>query len=213
MADKGIIFSAPMVRALRAGTKKQTRRILKPQPHPDFLKRGVCGVVPQWPLQNGIRWFMADNCSVLIHPGFAPGDRLYVREHWKSTPAYDDLSPSEMGGEEPLRYLADDATFNWAEADGHRVGKHRQGMHMPRWASRLWLAVAEVRVQRLQDISAADVVAEGIDETATAHFGNPIKAYAALWNSLHGSENDQSWEANPWIVAVSFTVNKGNIDG
>ena len=88
---------------------------------------------------------------------------------------------------------------------------------MPRWASRLTLTVTDVRVQRLQDISEADAVAEGCDAVLAltikrpngAHPGNPRECYCDLWNSLHGHG---AWDANPWVVAVTFTVQRGNID-
>ncbi len=222
MADKGIIFSAPMVRALLAGRKTQTRRLLSSAPSGPGWN---CD--PDRRAQSGYR-FVANGGtpSLPCTPPYAPGDRLYLREHWKTTPAYDDLAPSDMGGDEPLLYLADSATFNWAEADGPHAGKHRQGMHMPRWASRLWLAVTEVRVQRLQDISETDANAEGIyfDKLGftAGHIGiggcnqewsaTPEIAYANLWRKLH-TQPGTTWADNPWIVAVTFAVHKGNIDG
>lgn len=198
MPDRGITFSAPMVRALLEGRKTQTRRLITKKPALDALTI----FKPSFLMLPG-------NADLLPH---APGDRLYVREHWKTTPAYDDLAPSGMGGDEPLLYLADGATFNWGEADGVLAGRHRQAMHMPRWASRLWLRVTDVRVQRLQEISVADCIAEGIDAAAIKHFGGTVKAYGALWDSIHGGESDNSWAADPWIYAVTFDVKIGNID-
>ncbi|ALC12529.1 hypothetical protein [Sphingopyxis sp. 113P3] len=233
MTDRPILFSAPMVRALLEGRKTQTRRILNPQPfangfhysaelgdilcHNDYLPpsallrrvgKGKNSYVAS-DLEGG-----AEGMS-----GYYVGDRLYVREEWFTTPAYDDLAPSEMGGDEPLRYKADDATFNWTEADGSRVGRRRAGMHMPRWASRLTLTVTDVRVARLQDCSEADALAEGIGQFGR-FFGLPdadwdegelsaVAAYHRLWNSINGPG---SWEANPWVVAVTFAVENRNID-
>src|SRR6266700_6902801 len=82
---KPILFSGEMVRAILEGRKTQTRRTTKPQPHPDFLARGLVGgiPVPQWPQQNGVRWFMADGLSELTEcPYGKPGDTLWVRETW-----------------------------------------------------------------------------------------------------------------------------------
>jgi len=72
-------------------------------------------------------------------------------------------------------------------------------------------------VQRLQDISEADAVAEGCDAVLAltrkrpngAHPGNPRECYCDLWNSLHGPG---AWDANPWVAALTFTVQRGNID-
>ena len=134
----------------------------------------------------------------------------------------------DLDGRDGIRYTADDtwipiantmeAGHAWSDLFYYRgrgkgsIGNMVPPIHMPRWASRITLTVTDVRVQRLQEISEADAIAEGIDATATKHFGNPVKAYAALWNSLHGAENEHSWEANPWIVAVTFDVREGNID-
>jgi len=103
----------------------------------------------------------------------------------------------------------------------------RSPIFCPRWASRLTLTVTEVRVQRLQEISEADVLAEGCpldpfyhDTTAdgsnphmvkidTAKWISPRGWYHRLWDSLHGPD---AWDANPWVVAVSFTVDRRNID-
>src|SRR3546814_19256196 len=94
-----------------------------------------------------------------------------------------------------------------------------------RSASRLTLTVTDVRVQRLQDISDEDAVAEGLikipstvhmsrwgadDGKPETHRYKPGNAYAVLWNSING---EGSWAANPWVVAVSFSVERRNIDG
>lgn len=77
--EKPILFKDDMIRAILEGRKTQTRRIMKPQPHPDFLERGVCAVVPQWPDQDGVRWYMADGLSEIQPSPFGkPGDRLIV---------------------------------------------------------------------------------------------------------------------------------------
>lgn len=233
MGDKPIIFSAPMVRALLDGRKTQTRRVLKPQPEylessgrwkwslPPKTRRNVAG----GSVVTGSRefWEYAPNGSF----PYAVGDRLYVREQcaiWGRGP---EREPVEF----PVVYAADDA--EWADikhdARNSKTGdewKIRPSIHMPRWASRLTLTVTDVRVQRLQDITNEDCIAEGVpihpnanaprsgptaDDFARnhgliSHYGH---AFRTLWNSLHGPD---AWDANPWVVAVSFTVQRGNID-
>jgi hypothetical protein len=192
MGDLPIIFSAPMVRALLAGTKTQTRRVVKPQPawgKPE-LYQAVSDEDPYWAV------FDADHIETRLRIPYAPGDRLYVRE----------ACHLPKPGVAHLMYRADhpDAVcIRW-----------RPSIHMPRWASRITLTVTEVRVQRLQEISEADAVAEGVD--AVTMDDVPRQAamsrrsdFSALWNRLHGPD---AWGQNPWVVAVSFPVRQGNID-
>lgn len=197
MADRPIIFSAPMVRALLDGRKTQTRRVIK-------HKSIEVGIAPRVEVDHPT-WIQ------FLHPQggpltcvkwpYAPGDRLYVRE----AHAYD--GPI-------VRYYATD--------DVHELRRKRPSIHMPRWASRLTLTVTEVRVQRLQDITGRDMIAEGVrcqgchdvgtgDYSACRDGGcfEQRGDFIHLWNSLHGPE---AWDANPWVVALTFTVQHGNID-
>jgi hypothetical protein len=226
MADRGITFSAPMVRALLDGRKTQTRRLLSPQPvwEPEL----VYGVTfaAGWSVDKlGLgRWRDSDEFRQNLLPlvRHRPGDRLYVREHWKAHIAYDDLAPSEMGCKEAILYLAENSLPE------RFAGRHRQARHMPRWASRLTLLVTDVRVQRVQDISEEDAIAEGIEargmgvlwgwidylETnpyVTRHYSDPRQSYASLWDSLH-TDAGTRWEDNPFIFAASFDVRRENID-
>jgi hypothetical protein len=80
---------------------------------------------------------------------------------------------------------------------------------MPRWASRITLKVTDVKVERLQDISEADAIAEGVEcfdqgcsvEGLRGLYDYPESAFAALWESING---EASWDANPWVVAYTF---------
>lgn len=148
----------------------------------------------------------------------------------------------ELDGADGVRYLADDdwkiiensfeASERWIDLfryrggrDG-RVGRTVAPNHMPRWASRITLLVTDVRVQRLQDISEEDAIAEGcrpfFDETdpeivhgpnGTPHEMIPLKGptdhFRNLWNNINGPG---SWEANPWVAAYTFTPVFQNID-
>jgi hypothetical protein len=93
-------------------------------------------------------------------------------------------------------------------------GKHRQAMHMPHWASRLTLTVTDVRVERLQDISEEDAKAEGVSDEFTDYelYGQsqPYRfGYSSLWNLING---EGAWQANQFVAAYSFSVEKQNID-
>lgn len=235
MADRPILFSAPMIRALLAGTKTQTRRLLPTahprHPHHNQIRMDVLIYDPQLPeawYWDGVHERVG--ASYLIP--YAPGDRLWVREAHYLTDDGDNeyaLFPADEEAE-IAEHLAHVALLERDYPPASVWEKHkrlRPSIHLPRWASRLTLTVTEVRVQRLQDISEADARAEGIEQANSGRFFDPSMskgaaahlggmhhrardAYAALWDSLHGPG---SWEANPWVVAVSFDVRKGNIDG
>lgn len=232
MSDKPILFSGPMVRALLAGTKTQTRRVLTVRnvrfgqnPHTgndwyDELDRdgNIAGGGPMIPAH----W--VGRCR------HQPGDRLYVRETWCPDPN----GVEEDGGIDVV-FFADHARRHLTPADGWKLptaaysgsGKVTP-LHMPRWASRITLHVTEVRVQRLHDISEADARAEGVEHwpdgspitglpygvrltsNTTCAGETPQSAYQSLWQQINGLD---SWTANPWVAAYTFTVERRNIDG
>lgn len=210
MTDRGILFSAPMVRALLAGRKTETRRLLR---NPEYYgcPTGDCPHDRQAECDAAMAGLSAKEA------GYAPGDRLYVREHWSTHPAFDGIAPRDLKRGSMIYTRADDVWHNAGDWIGAPYGKHRQGIHMPRWASRLWLGVTQVRVQRLQDISAADAIAEGhpvlpeISSNQAVHDDAALDWYMDLWDSLHDQPGTR-WADNPWIVAVSSDVHHGNID-
>ncbi len=211
MADRQISFSPAMVRALLEGRKTQTRRILNPQPS---------GVKQAWLHAPGIWNVLPESgrCSVdWKAPGYAIGDRLYVREAWHTELRNDDIRPRDLRVSVPVYY---EAGGGGEEAIPECAGRFRQGMHMPRWASRITLIVTDVRVQRLLEISEADAVAEGIEHDsdgwrdyqmpATQCCPTARDSFRTLWDSLNAER--APWASNPWVVAVSFTVHQRNID-
>lgn len=230
MKERPILFSAPMVRAILAGTKTQTRRVVKPQPiqattavgtwhHPDDADgRGYrfwsFGPDPDHPGREYIQPDWAIPC-----PYGPPGDRLWVRENF--SPIYPQ-DPSYNGGN-PIEYDYQ-ATYKHGDRLGDLMGvkkKWKPSIHMPRWASRITLEVTDVRVERLQDISEADADAEcfGGDypgKVLPDLFPGPVgrwshlsmaQCYGRLWESINGPG---SWDANPWVWVVGFNKLKGN---
>jgi hypothetical protein len=211
-----------MVRALLGGRKTQTRRALNPQPYQLESRSGywnASGVV-------GGRIVITDRALLDLHRKPKPGDRLYVREHWRTTLAFDDLRPSQMkAADTRIRYEADGFVDNKLKSFDHfHEGRFRQGMHMPRWASRLTLIVTDVRVERLQNISEADASDEGVwhgntfnrfaDDLAAScqdgrWFPGATDWYRDLWDRINGPG---AWDANPWVAAYTFTVIPKNID-
>jgi hypothetical protein len=208
MADRPILFSAPMVCALLDGRKTMTRRILKPR-GADLWQHATTG---KWFERHGVH----GSTSSPVKAPCAPGDRLWVKEPYRLGDHLNDLSPSKCS-----------PSYVWYEADGKVLvhgretndpiqdspGRYRHARFMPRWASRLTLIVTDVRVQRLQDISEEDARAEGVfvPEAQYAQQGEraPVLAFAGLWESINGPG---AWKANPWVVALTFRVIKRNID-
>lgn len=200
MRERPILFSAPMVRAILAGTKTQTRRIYKNRKHPDF-GCDIAGCELSREKQHVI-----DRAC----PYGQPGDRLWVRETFN-------LMAVRVNGEEfnPENYRATrtlpDPVLGW-----------RPSIHMPRWASRILLEITAVRVERLNDISEADAMAEGIncyqfrpddgfplcdgythesDDGKCVLHESAVAAYIRLWEQINGPG---SWAANPWVWVVEF---------
>lgn len=194
--------------------KTQTRRVL-PQPEPGAWFDSID--------KDGRAMFVKGCAYGKQRLRYRVGDRLYVREAWRTTAAYDDLSPSEMGGEESIRYEADERWEDWTpKFSTTKLGRVRQGMHMPRWASRITLTVTEVRVQQLQEITGSDAVAEGIQRFGRFYAVegdqdwddaelDPRAAFRLIWDSLNEARG-YGWHANPWVAAYTFTPVLGNID-
>lgn len=202
MKYRPILFSGPMVRALLDGRKTQTRRVVKPQP------RRVDGGVPFGDAPASAH---AEPGSMMMRcPYGKRGDRLWVREAWAEsdmadgTPviAYRAGGCIAIGKNDPHGpdYLIRAYTFN---EDVHAEA-WRPSIHMPRSASRITLEVTGVRVERLQDISEADAIAEGIQELIDAgvdHDGTPRDTFRKLWESINGPG---SWESDTWVWVVEF---------
>lgn len=242
MADKPILFSGPMVRALLAGSKTQTRRVLKPKPSA-FAGNPVPPEGRSWVAKSRdepyfamhddqVHWCWWDEYNRQgpdwIKLRIAKGDRLYVREAWRCNGWATDVATVMYRASEDEGYTAMTEQYPVGGKKPMRVtGTWRPGIHMPRWASRLTLTVTDVRVERLQDCTEADALAEGMTQaTAEAIMGpDELALYAAthivcpeargrilyetIWDHINGAG---AWALNPWVAAYSFTVHRGNID-
>lgn len=196
--EKPIPFSEPMVIAVREDRKTMTRRVCIPQPSPRFLARGVVGLVPQWPTQDGVRWFMADGCSELVKSPWRPGDRLWVREMWAVHKRYDALPGRDLSPKVQVVYKA-----GGVNELGAALGRWRAARFMPRWASRIKLKVTGVHIERLQEISNADIRAEGFFE---GDAGGRRMRFCATWDKLNSKREGgiYAWDKSPWVWVVSF---------
>lgn len=190
MKERPILFSAPMVRAILDGTKTQTRRVVK-------------GLALDW-LDNAkfTPEYVASPDNYMCPYGL-PGDRLWVRE------AYCFQSYSE--GIALLTYHADSppVVYPAPMEDGRpeqKEGPH-PSIHMPRWSCRIVLEIVSVRVERLNEISEQDAIAEGVDghdsagALLTGWYEKPRKAFQRLWEQINGNG---SWEQNPWVWVIEF---------
>lgn len=201
MTERPILFSAAMVRALLAGTKTQTLRIVKPQPHSVALVASGNHLFDYRDDLGDYSRVVPMDKAVTLCPHGKPGERLWVRESFRLARGYDKMSPLSVG-----KLCAGGDVGCHFNADGDppgTAGKLRPGIHMPRWASRITLEITEVRVQRLQEISDADAWAEGItaSSVSTDEPGDAARLYRLLWESINGSG---SWAANPWVWCIGF---------
>lgn len=211
MKERPILFSGAMVRAYLAGRKGQTRRVVKgvdPEEFPyvwgsDEVERRWDVVFADYPGDQVITRINA-RC-----PYGVPGDRLWGREAWKPHSLYAHMKPSVMP-QAKVFYRADDG---YAPSNTPWV----PGIHMPRWASRVLLEITGLRVERLKDISEADAIDEGVFPAAVyggevkswlptedhreRFYDTAVEAYRALWEIINGPG---SWDANPWVWAVTF---------
>lgn len=202
MKERPILFSGAMVRALLDGSKTQTRRALRVQPLDILPMEGGraggqwVGLMTRDPEPHGVTF----TCRHGL-----PGDRLYVRETW-AQPAALDPGPTVFRADYPACVPA-----HYTNVPPADQISWKPSIHMPRALSRIMLEVVSVRVERLNDCSETDAIAEGLQRTSDGcawnvaddqhRAANPVDAYASLWEAINGAG---SWEANPWVWVVEF---------
>lgn len=205
--ERPILFSAAMVRAILDGPKTQTRRVMKPQPttfahaHPAVQSEVIRAHERKHRCPYG-----------------QPGDRLWVREAHAIVPrtAY----AHSDGVVQALRPDDNHDAAVYREGwERSAPGRWRPSIHMPRWASRITLEITDVRVQRLQEVSENDAMAEGVQLGAAPedYTGDDVldsdcgyftprscrEGFRSLWNTLN-AERGYGWDVNPWVWALTF---------
>lgn len=183
MKETGLMFKAPLVRALLDGRKTQTRRIAKPVRHPDLGNVYSPGALV---LEHEPQHVINRAC-----PYGQPGDRIYVRETFSQHPEWGQLA-----------FRADGEEFE--DADGWLwEPKWQPSSQMPKELARIWLEITGVRVEQLQNISTEDCISEGLNTTLRERDAevNLKQQFKELWESTGGD-----WDANPWVWVVDFKV-------
>ncbi|WP_296100277.1 hypothetical protein [uncultured Agrobacterium sp.] len=231
MNSRPILFSRSMVTALLAGRKTQTRRLLPQQP-PEGYDRHCWYDAPLYGFTPNevpsAEWFTVRVPAV-------KGDRFYVCEshyrygHWE--PKGDAKTPL---GKQKWHFVEDSADVVFETPLIFRKGMHNADPYKPAWHrrtgrfmfrkhSRMTLEVKDVRIERLQDISADDAIAEGLQKLRATgryvvdqgdqYFGlashNPRQVFEWLWDGINVKT---PWEKNPWIIAYTFVTVNANID-
>lgn len=197
MAIKPILFNTEMVRAILEGRKSCTRRLVK------FLS----GENPRWTgyIKDELMLYNGKNEPCIRKAPYQPGDILYVRETFIQAAAH------------TFWYKADDKS--WMSKDL----LWKPSIHMPKEAARIWLKVADVRVERLQEITEEQACMEGTDPWDEACYenngwhptlsdpdsgGNPnmIDGFHKLWDStIKKNDLDRyGWNTNPWVWVIEF---------
>lgn len=217
MRERPILFNGAMVRAILAGQKTQTRRTVKWKDVATGLNLRFTGLSAQrypkgWVLESDSRSSSEWRCQPTPCPFGQPGDRLWVREAHAIFPTH---GQHRADGE---RWGPWGGLPTTVSDDGKQIAYYREGfdrcdpgrwrpsIHMPRWACRLVLEITAVRVERLQAISEADAVAEGLSQSESGGWlpgpcDHPEWAFHQLWAQVYG---EPAWEANPWVWVIEF---------
>lgn len=210
MKERPIIFTTESVRAILDGPKTQTRRtyglkeINRNPDDWDFMRFNKGGVALFWhsseTASNNLE--DPDNIRLIKCPYGQAGDRLWVKETWATENQYNSLKPSQIPHSARIWYLADGSR-------PAQIGKTRSALFMCRWMNRILREITEVRVERVQDISDKDCIAEGCPHALIMLPAVPMQEwFKHLWNSLN-AKRGYGWDKNNWVWPISFKKIKG----
>lgn len=194
---KPILFSTPMVQAILKGRKTQTRRICTSSLESD------CDIHKSESIRechyNDTGWSERENgacrCQNTTKPKYKIGDILYVKETWQERPTG------------KIIYKAD---FTETDLSVGRLvfGNWKPSLFMPQAYARIFLKVTNVRVERLQDISEEDAIAEGCDGSKNikklGRGQSAVSEYKMLWNSINKKNPEKQWQSNPYVFVYEF---------
>jgi hypothetical protein len=212
MAERPILFSDEMIRAILDGRKTQTRRVMRPQP----------AYNNDWWEYNGQSFLNdSDLYEYLFHEVYGTkgspygsvynddtSDSLWVRETWQAQNHngqwWHEVSKNERG------------LHNWGvidkatpDPDLSTPPKWIPCIFMPRWASRITLKLTDIRIEQVQDISESDAKAEGVNSLPDYVQGiwNATDRFMMLWDKIN-AKRGYSWQSNPWVWVVEFKAIK-----
>ena len=195
---KGIIFTADSIRAIQAGRKTQTRRVIKPQPR-DGVRASVF-------VKSGVE----DLHGHEVKPRYQGGRIFYVKETWAKVSDWTTVDES-VGLPDGIIYKSD-----W---QGEEHPKWRSPMYMPQSAARYFIEITAVDVQQLQSMKWKDIEAEGIKYVKVAGLTNydtqddydyacdnaTIDEFIKAWDNIN-AKRGHPWADNPWVEVVEFKV-------
>jgi hypothetical protein len=203
---KAILFSGPMVRAILAGNKTMTRRVIK-------LPKWATGEIEDDGGDGVVVVCENTGCMANILPPYKAGSILWVRETWRPVNAKHPQSA--------IDYAADWSPAHFKNSrlpTSCNGGKWRPSIFMPFDACRIFLRVKSVRPDRLQDISKEDAIAEGFagvpcnhpvwryaceDCMNTGWLEPPWVGFMEIWEKLN-AKRGYAWETNPWVWVIEF---------
>ena len=225
-----ILFSGDMVRAIIDDRKTQTRRVMKPQPEQHSEYEGGFRINCGRTSSGAGTSYVAITQAHCVCPYGSPGDLLWVRETWWQPPAV--TRRMLIDGADTWPKIEYDQNLTEPNREEFRAWgwKRRPSIHMPRWASRITLCVTGVRIERLQEISTSDAMAEGLKivefsrpprlgvpgiSAKVAMYGesygkstsSAVRAFRSLWDSIN-AKRGHGWDANPWVWVIEFEVVK-----
>lgn len=188
MKERGLIFTRESIPGLQSGAKTQSRRVVRPQPGPTRLLDHN-GTLVEVTDRGFARWLEESRQRTLRCPYGVPGDLIWVKEAFA------------LLGKQTI-YRAD--KLSQTEGYSHVIrngGRWKSPRFMPKVAARIWLELTGVRVERLQNIRAGDVIREGFFDQEG--LGRSKAAFSAIWDELN-AKRGFPWESNPWVWVLEF---------
>lgn len=224
-----ILFNTEMVRANLDGRKTCTRRLVSSRQFLGMLPDKCKNAAPDEFLKDKRMMFKpycdmtdAELIMTAYKAPYEPGDILYVRETWQCWRAHRYEATADIrfraGGDDVRLQFANGNTDSINRLDydtfvhkwfSHN-GKWKPSIHMPKEAARIWLKVTDVRVERLQEITAESALTEGADKyihvNGTLNEDQTITSFIGIWNNtIKKSDLERyGWDANPYVFVIEF---------